>query len=296
MQFFVKSIKFKPMKKLLIIQLLFISFACDSANEEYANDANIEALDYLENSFEALEDIQVNRQSQFPQAGKVSEEVSKKVINSGSINFQSAEIEKDYQAIIKLLPQLNAYIESERQSKNAYRINYDLTVRVASNNYESLFKSLVSLATRLDSKSSNIEDVTERFYDLKTRIKNKEILEIRYLELLKKASEVKDILLIEKNLNEVRTDIERMKGQFNLLSKQISLSTIHLSFHEVLPYSYDSPQRKGFGVRILNSLDNGWQGFLSFLVGVFSLWPFIVLTVSGIYVFFRVRKRLKNNK
>src|SRR5690606_37991293 len=128
-----------------------------------------------------------------------------------------------------------------------------------------------------DNRHSRIEDVTERYYDLRTRIKNKKILEQRYLALLDKATEVKDILEIENNLNQVRIEIEGLEGQFNYLSKQVRFSTINLTFYEVLPYTFDPSQREGFGARFLSALDSGWQGFLSFLVGLTTLWPFIIL-------------------
>jgi hypothetical protein len=132
-----------------------------------------------------------------------------------------------------------------------------------------------------------------RYYDLTTRITNKKALESRYVELLKQASEIKDILDIERNLNQVRTEIEQLQGQFNYLSKQVNFSTINLSFYELLPYVYDGSQRKGFGARLLSSLNNGWQGFLSFLVGLTAIWPFILLTVVGIYMFRKLRKGWK---
>ncbi|MEP1921393.1 MAG: DUF4349 domain-containing protein, partial [Ekhidna sp.] len=91
----------------------------------------------------------------------------------------------------------------------------------------------------------------------------------------------------------VRTDIERLEGQFNYLSKRVNFSTIHLSFYEVLPYVYDSSQRPGFGARILSALADGWQGLLSLLVGLATLWPFVLLTVGGIFLFRRVRKNRK---
>src|SRR5690606_1959820 len=155
--------------------------------------------------------------------------------------------------------------------------------------YDSLFNTIAQIAFRLENKYSNVEDVTERYYDLKTRINNKQALEKRYLELLNEASEVKDMLEIEKSLNEIRTEIESMQGQFNFLSKQISLSTIQLSFYEILPYTYDSSQRKGFGARIVNALTQGWQGFLTFLVAFISFWPFLILAAGGIYILKKVR-------
>src|SRR5690606_23832958 len=156
-----------------------------------------------------------------------------------------------------------------------------------------LFNALSHLAFRVNNKYSNIEDITERYYDLKSRINNKKALEQRYLELLNQALEVKDMLEIEKSLNGIRTEIEQLEGQFNYLSKQLTFSTIQLSIYEVLPYTYDSVQRKGFGARIINAWDKGWQGFLTFLVGFISFWPFIILAAGGTFLFKKARFKWK---
>ena len=276
------------MKKLFLVQLLLFAFACDNANEKH--------LGEVSDSFEESLDIPVTRQSTLAKNTTEKEQFSKKVIKTGEIKFETKQIESDYKNILKSLYKYDGYIQSENQAKDEYRINYNLVIRVSSSNYDSLLNSLARLGSKLDNKSSNIQDATERFYDLKTRIKNKKSLETRYIELLKKASNVKDILQIENNLNEVRTDIERLQGRFNYLNKQISLSTIHLSFYEILPYAYGSSQREGFGARILSSLDDGWQGFLSFLAAMISLWPFLILTFLGVYLFMKLRNRSKPKK
>lgn len=267
------------------------SFACHNANDPallHLGDTNSE--------FESLLSIPATEQPSRSATPTISEQIKKKIIKTGRIDFQSENIDNDYKKIRDLLPKYEAYIENENQSKSSQRISYDLKIRVPSNVYDTLFTTLSSLAFKLDNRNSNIEDVTEQYYDLKSRIKNKKALEQRYLDILGKASEIKDILEIEKNLNEVRTDIERLQGQFNYLSQQVSLSTINLSFYEVLPYVYDSSNRKGFGARILRALSSGWHGFLSFIVGVLTLWPFVLLLIGGIYLFRKLRHNWRAKK
>lgn len=277
------------MKILSLITIIFLSIAC--------SDASMEMDRNMSEDFETLMVVPATTQPPPSEEANRPEGVTKKVVKTGSIDFQSEHIEQDYKTILKLLPKFNAYIENENQSNSSQQINYTLTIRVPSNVYDTLYNSLSSIAFRLNNKYSNIEDVTERYYDLKTRIKNKKALEQRYLQLLDKATTIKDILEIERNINEIRTEIERFEGQFNYLSKQVNFSTIRLSFYEVLPYSYDSSQRKGFGARILSALDDGWQGFISFVVGLTTLWPFIFLIIGGVYLFRKLRgKRKKKTK
>lgn len=279
------------MKNFLLILVLLLSVSCNNSSEN----RDIGGADM---NLEVMLDVPPTEQKAPPppspnEPNIEEQERTKKIIKTGGIDFQTENIEVTYNKIIQLLPKYDAYIENENQSKTTQQVTFNITIRVPSAVYDTLFSNLSTLAYRLDNRYSNVEDVTMRYYDLTTRIANKKALESRYVELLKQASEIKDILDIERNLNEVRTDIEQLQGQFNYLSKQVNFSTIHLSFYELLPYQYDSSQRKGFGARLLSSLNNGWQGFLSFLVGLTAIWPFILLTIGGIYLLRKLRMRWK---
>ncbi|WP_113923373.1 DUF4349 domain-containing protein [Cognataquiflexum aquatile] len=223
----------------------------------------------------------------------LSQDISQKLVRSGGINFQSEDIEKDYAKIKSMLGGFNAYLENENQNNDNYRKSYNLSIRVPSERYDSLLNSISGIAFKVESKYSNVDDVTERYYDLQNRIQNKKELEIRYREILSKANQVKDILEIERNLNEVRTDIEMMEGQFNFLSKQIQFSSLQVQFYEELPYELNSPKKKGFWVRVFNALDNGWQVFLTVLVGLVTLWPFYF---AGALIFVLVVYLKRRNK
>jgi hypothetical protein len=221
--------------------------------------------------------------------------LEKKIRKSGNISFQSQDLDKDYAQIKDLLPRYKAYIENENQSNDQYRRNYQLSIRVEGAYFDSLLNAISALAWRIEYKTANIDDVTAQYYDLKTRIENKKALEQRYRELLTKANEIKDILEIEKNINEVRTDIEMMQGQFNYLSSQIQNSSLNVTFYEELPYAVNSGQKKGFGNRILNALSNGWNGMLTILVGFVTIWPFYLIGF-GIFVLIKfLRKKVNKN-
>lgn len=270
------------MKTFSILTFLVMA-ACGGSplTDAGGNDVSYEAA--------AMKLASVEDSQQTPESGPVSQ----KVIKTGNINFQSKGIGVDYEKIQKMLPAFDAYIENENQSKGYDQLNYSLTIRVPAERYDSLFASIVKLAYRLEHKNSGIQDVTAQYYDLEQRIANKKALEARYLDLLKKTANIKDILEIERSLNEIRTEIERMEGQFKYLSTQISLSTLSVNFYEILPIPDDGSPRKSFGSRLLNGLHGGWQGFLSFLVGVVTLWPFVLLISIGVFTFRKIRARLR---
>lgn len=275
----------------LLFALAFIIAAC-SNNESLV-------LSNRGNSDEIMVNMDMEAVPLAKQAPTASEsqiqspDISQKLIRSGGINFQSESLENDYQQIKNMLGGFGAYLENENQSNDNYRKNYSLSIRVPSDQYDSLLNAISNIAYRVQNKYSNVDDVTERYYDLQSRIQNKKELEKRYREILSKANQVKDILEIERNLNEVRSDIEQMEGQFNYLSKQIKFSLLQVQFYEELPYEMNTPKKKGFWVRIFNALDNGWQIFLSVLVGLVTIWPFFF---AGGVIFILITLLRKRNK
>jgi hypothetical protein len=278
----------------IIFIMAFIIAACSNNNTEDIISIGERPGKLVETN--DMESIPLANQSSAPSAIKlISLDISQKLVRSGGINFQSEAIEKDYQQIKSMLGGFNAYMENENQSNDNFRKSYYLSIRVPSEKYDSLLSSIAKIAFRVENKYSNVDDVTERYYDLQSRIQNKKELEKRYREILSKANEVKDVLEIERNLNEVRTEIESMQGQFNYLSKQIQFSSLQVQFYEELPYGLNSPKKKGFWVRIFNALDNGWQVFLTVLIGLITLWPFYF---AGVLIFVLVvyLKKRKNRQ
>lgn len=266
--------------KLLAISLVSILFlACGNPSPErnyYADDS----MDY--------EATVTERSSPNPEKG-----ITRQVIKTGSIRFQSENVAKDYQQVKALLSKFDSYIDSENEVNSGYQIDYDISIRVASSSYDSLFALLTQISKNVDSKSSHIEDVTNQYYDLKTRIKNKKLLEAKYVELLTKAKSVKDILEIERSINEIRNEIETAEGSFKYLSQQVSYSTIHLNFYEALPNGYTE---EGFWSRIITATSRGWKGFVSFLVLAVQVWPFIILLGLAVFGFKQVRKKKLQKK
>lgn len=271
-------------KILLVLFSLFVIFGCyHSENTEGELVMDMEA-DYGGRIAEPTS-RQPKMMSQEQQAP------TKKIIKTGNLTLKVESTKDMYQEILSLLEKSDAYIENENQSTQNDRINYNLTIRVNKQNFDALFNSLSTKSGKVENRSINVEDVSERYYDLETRIKNQQALEQRYVTLLEKTTSIKEILEIERNLNEIRTEIEIKQGQFNYLSKKVEYSTIYVNFYEVLPYVYDSEARPGFVARIKKSISDGWQGFLSVFIGTIGLWPFTLAFVAIMYAVKKWRKR-----
>ena len=91
--------------------------------------------------------------------------------------------------------------------------------------------------------------MTEEFVDLKARLKAKKELEDRYLQLLEQAKNVKEMLEIERELSNIREEIEAKEGRLQYLQNKVTLSTIYINF-------YKTTQSKGvslsYGQKMIN--------------------------------------------
>jgi hypothetical protein len=96
------------------------------------------------------------------------------------------------------------------------------------------------------------QDVTEEYIDLQSRLKNKQALEARLLELVaNRGDAIKDVLALEGELSRVREEIERLQGRIRFLSDRVALTTVEIAAYERLDYQ---PPEATFAQRLYSTL------------------------------------------
>lgn len=209
------------------------------------------------------------------------------LIKTGNLSMEVEDAKQSRKQIGEIANKFKAYISDERLDDYGDRLNTSLTIRVPSSSYDTLVALIEEVGEKTDSKSVNVQDVTEEYIDVEARLKTKKELEARYREILKQANTVTDILSVESNLNSVRAEIESMEGRLKYLMSQVSFSTLNLNFYQRLSTDY------GFGGKFADGLGNGWTNFLGFFIGLANIWPFLVLIGVAVWFFIRWRKNRK---
>ncbi len=155
-----------------------------------------------------------------------------------------------------------------------------------------MLQEISNSADKVDSKNIEIKDITTAYIDTKTRLQNKKLLELRYLELLKKASKISDMLAIEDKLSEIRSDIESVESQFLHMQNQVTYSSLDLTFYSK---SIAKETGKDFFYKVGRSLINGWELMLSLLLGLLSFWPLTIIATLIFIWLKRVRMRKRQS-
>lgn len=213
----------------------------------------------------------------------------RKLIKNGRIGFQTDDLDKTYQNILKVVKQYDAYVSSDENHNNYGELRHDITVRIPAKNFDKFVETVGKGVDEFDYKEIQTQDVTAEYLDVEARIKTKKEMENRYLAILQQAKNVTEMLEIERQLGGVRGEIESMEGRLRFLKNQVSFSTLNISFYKDVPYQGDS-----FWTRLGDSFRSGWDNLLLFIVGIVHLWPFLILIGFGILGFRRFRKKMKN--
>ena len=268
---------------------LLLSF-CVSCNKLTKDSAESISADQMASAPAAREmtDMVVTQTEEEVADGKSLPAADQKIIRTANVRFQVADFKETTAAINRIVQQHQAQLLSANETRSEGNLESNLIIKVLPQQFEPLLNKLVEQSIYLDSKNIASEDVTTEYIDVAARLKAKKAVEARYLDLLKQAKTVKDIITVEEQLRHIREEIESSEARLIYINRQTSYSTIHLQYYQTIAAT-SSPETS-FAVRIRNALQGGWDLLLALFIGLLHLWPlFLVVPVAIYYLrkFFR---------
>lgn len=212
----------------------------------------------------------------------------RKLIRTGFVEFETEDMDSTRTKVMTAVQKRHGYLSDDRQNNSPGRISVTMTIRVPADHFNDLLSEATQGVKRLDRKEINVNDATEEFVDIEARLKTKKELEARYLELLEKATAVKDILEIETQIGTLRADIESIEGRLKYLDNQVAYSTLTIAFYKKIS------RHAEFSGRFENGFRNGWENLIWFFVFLVNIWPFLLMIIAAVLGIRMVRKRRKN--
>jgi Flp pilus assembly protein TadB len=163
-----------------------------------------------------------------------------------------------------------------------------MTVRVPADKFSESLDEIRKAAGRVLVETIKGQDVTEEFIDIEARLKAKRALEDQFMEIMKRSNTVADALNVQRQLAEVRGEIEKIEGRKRFLENQASLSTIRLRIQTPTAISASG---SGFFYRLTESVGMGFDAALTFVLGLvtvlIAIIPFVLLILLPLYLLVR---------
>lgn len=289
------------MKRTLSLAFLFIlattNSGCNQATHEAADTVKVEEIT-LEQEYAPTDSVyqaipEQNAPASPTPTGQAEPSVvkpdwDKKIIKTATLQ---AEV-KDYALYSKSLSQkvksLGGYISGEQQSRTDYRIENSVTIKVPVTQFDAAVETMLKDVEQVDTRQINSEDVSTAFIDSKSRLEAKKQVRLRYLELLKSAKNMSDIIEVQKEINSIQEEIELVSGRINYLGHASAMSTIQLTYYQVLNASLSDKGTPRFLEQLKDSFANGWYWLGELLLGLVAIWP---LVLAIVLIAFLLRRR-----
>jgi hypothetical protein len=204
----------------------------------------------------------------------------KKIVKTASINIEI----KNYKAFGALMrdniKKFGGYVAQEEQSQNDYKIENMVAIKVPVDQFDNLVNELTRDQEKIMEKKFTSEDVTTDLVDTKSRLETKKEVRLRYLDLIKQARNIQDILNVQNEINAIQEDIDAAAGRIEYLSHSSSYSTINLTYFQVLNASAKDTAEPSYGTKVWLSFKNGWNWIGEVTVGLISIWPLFLLAFT----------------
>jgi len=214
---------------------------------------------------------------------------NRKLIKSGSIDIRPKSIDDSQKEIFDLVNRYGGYVSNQVQKQRDSYNSVHLEVKIPTLQFDDFYADILTIDGEINNQNIKVNDVTEEFVDVQSRIKTKKDVELRYRELLKKAKNIEDVLKVEAELETLRTEIESYEGRLKFLKDKTNFSTLSIALNEKAPIIVD---KSGFGTKLVQAFSNGWQIVLGITLGLINIWPILFL-MPFLYLIIRRFRLLK---
>lgn len=229
---------------------------------------------------------------------------SSKIVKTATIEMETLKFDNTVNVLLSKTSELGGYVESSNitgtridNTSTIQNRSANLKLRIPKNNYNSFMQSFGSLGS-VTRKEESGENVTSQYYDTEAHLKAYEVQEDRELELMKKATDINSILQLEKELTNVRYQIESLTTSLKTMDNMVDYTTFNVSVTEVQNIN----KIKQKPVSLLSKIATGFSDSINaiiqiikvIVIGIAYVLPFAVIGIVVFIIYWYARKIYKN--
>ena len=171
----------------------------------------------------ACASVEESRQPEPVAPGNAS--ADRKIVRSGELVVAVDRPDEASPEVERIVAQAGGFVERSTAAKDS---NVWLVCRVPASQLDQIMEAVAALGDE-ERRSVSAFDVTEQYSDLETRLRNDLALRDRLQQLLRRATDVEDVLAVEKELNRIQSEIETMQVRFDRLKSEVELSALFIT-------------------------------------------------------------------
>lgn len=225
----------------------------------------------------------------------------RKIIKNADIQLETLEFDKTNSSILSKTEQVSGYVESSNitgtsitNGNTISNRNSRFVLRIPKNNFDKFINDLGSIGN-ITSKTVSGSDVTSQYFDTEAHLKSLQVEEDRLLELLKKTGDLKDIIEVEKELTNVRYQIENLTGTLKKWDNLVDYCTINLMVSEVQKINAATAKPVTLGEKISYTFKLSVKSLSTMIKGVIlavtAVIPYLIIIIPVLLIVRYVLKK-----
>lgn len=234
------------MKSPIILLLALLSFSLSCSSERMATNSpatqkdlpQTEEVAKTQNYGASTQNVSLN---DVDKEGATAEAADRKIIRNADITIEVPSTTNAQHQITSIAEAHGGFVVTseakQRESNDPAQRTLDIkvVVRIPSIQFGRAFDEIKKLAGNTPAEQVTSQDVTEDFIDLEARLKTQKALEVQFLEIMRGANKIADALEVQRQIADVRTEIEKLEGRKRFLENRSSLSTINVNIQTPKP-------------------------------------------------------------
>ena len=209
----------------------------------------------------------------------------RKVVKTANLGLRTEKVRQSAAQAQQLAAAAGGSVLSSQVYRNDDSVTAQLVLSVPSAEFERVLDDLRSLGDKVTTDSISGQDVTEEYVDLKSRERNLRATEESLLRLYDRAQNVEEALSIQRELTNVRGEIEMVHGRIKYLDQHTAYSQITL---DIQPVTSPPPPRPAWDPGGVAA--RAWAASLSILQAIATAlisaivfgWWLVPLLVGGL--------------
>lgn len=278
--------------------LLLVFIACEHRNE-VENLSRRDKKDVREGMLDttAMPDQVANKNPDLKNNSQQNADYDKRIIKTANLNIEISNYNNFNSELHKNVKQFGGYIAQEEQNQSEYLVSNNVTIKVPVEQFDDAVVKLVAGNKAIIEKKISSDDVTMEIVDVKSRMEAKKQFRQRYLDLLKQAKNMNDILQVQTEINGIQEQIESANGRMTYLNHASVFSTINLRFFQIINPGAKDEDHPSYSNQIKQAFANGGKWAIEIFIGLLNLWPLIVLSIGLLFAFRKWSvRRIKANE
>ncbi len=169
------------------------------------------------------------------ESGMVTEQVfDRMVVKTAELGVRAEDVRGSAEEARLVAGRFGGEVLSSRVYAGSGPVSAELVLSVPSGEFEAALDELRGLGNRVTTDTVEGQDVTEEFVDLESRERNLLAAEESLLALYDRAESVEDTLTVERELTDIRGQIEEAQGRIQYLERRTATSEIILHLEPVV--------------------------------------------------------------